>query len=115
MQHAEAELDPFAEWLEAVTREKGILKEDMSRAIGKSHGYAHGITNGHFRPSRAGVVAIAKYLKEDETTALILAGYQAPPPDTTATEVELLAMFRGLTPAKRRVLMDYIRFMAKTK
>ena len=59
----------------------GMSYAALSKAIGKTHSYIHGIAAGNFAPSRKVAQDIALFFGDHQRTVLILSDLESIPPN----------------------------------
>ncbi len=101
----------LADYLARRSHDKDISLASLSRELGFTHSYIHGLTSGSFTPSRTRADIIAKYFGDEPRVVRVLAGLETPPRKSTPAGDELIEIMSALPAAKKKQLVEYARFL----
>ena len=101
----------LADYLTQRCRQNGQSYNSLSEAIGKSHGYIHGVATGGFAPSRKTADVIAKHFDDPPRLVRILADLELPAPGMDKELDELTDIAASFKKKEKGELLEFARFL----
>jgi transcriptional regulator with XRE-family HTH domain len=107
-------MEALAAWLVDQMRERNLSARETSLGAGLSHGAISHFLNGK-RPSRKSCDKLAEFFGVPKEVLLIMAGYQAPPPEYNQFLYQLGQLSKDWTEAEKEFVLSLVRQYAASR